>query len=104
MSRVQSTPAVEGDAEPSRERLAVRLSPTLKETVERAAGIRGETLTEFVRRTISDAAWTIIRDYEVMTLSEQDSEAFLDALAHPPEPNDALRTAAARYAALVQRA
>lgn len=87
------------EAESSRERLAVRLSPALKETVEQAARIRGESLTEFVRRTIADAAWATIRDHEVMLLSERDAQAFLAALAQPPAPNDALRAAAARYAA-----
>ena len=32
-------------------------------------------------------------------LSERDSAAFVDALLHPPEPNEALKSAAARYKA-----
>jgi uncharacterized protein (DUF1778 family) len=99
MVRNPSAPSAEHGDELARERLAVRLSPQLKQAVMRAAQVRGESLTDFVLRTISDAAWTTLRDHDLMTLSERDTAAFLDALAHPANPNDALQTAAARYAA-----
>jgi uncharacterized protein (DUF1778 family) len=103
MVRNSSAAPAEHDDAPARERLAVRLSPQLKETVMQAARIRGESLTDFVLRTISDAAWTTLREHDLITLSERDTAAFLDALANPPSPNDALQTAAARYAAQISQ-
>lgn len=103
MSKIRNTAAAEATSELARERLAIRLSPALKETVTRAANVRGESLTDFVLRTISDAAWSTLRDHEVMTLSERDSTAFLAALANPAGPNEALQAAAARYAAQLQQ-
>jgi uncharacterized protein (DUF1778 family) len=37
--------------------------------------------------------------YEIWYLSERDSIVFIQALLNPPEPNDALKAAAARYKA-----
>jgi len=36
-------------------------------------------------------------DSTSIELSERDQQAFLEALLNPPEPNDALRRAAAAY-------
>jgi uncharacterized protein (DUF1778 family) len=38
-----------------------------------------------------------IMDYDIWVLSERDSLAFVEKLLNPPEPNDALKQAAARY-------
>ena len=38
-----------------------------------------------------------IEEASTLVLNDADRDAFLDALAHPPEPNDRLRTAAERH-------
>ena len=40
---------------------------------------------------------------ERISLTEKDSVIFLAALANPPEPNEALKAAAARYRRLTER-
>lgn len=42
-------------------------------------------------------------DARPLRLSARDSQAFAEALLNPPEPNDALRNAKARYDKLVKR-
>jgi hypothetical protein len=38
----------------------------------------------------------------VLRVSQRDAEAFVEALAHPPKPNAALRTAAKRWSKTVE--
>lgn len=42
-----------------------------------------------------------IHDHEVITLSERDSRAFIEALLHPEPANETLREGAERYKALM---
>lgn len=69
--------------------------------LQRAAAIRGTSLTEFVLSAAQDAAVRTIRDHEVITLSERDSRAFIEALLHPEPANQPLREGAERYKALM---
>lgn len=87
------------DTEAARERLALRCSAAQKEQIQRAAQIRGLSVSEFVLHVVADAAWQTIRDHELMALSERDSEAFFGAILKPPVPGPRLQQAAERYAA-----
>jgi uncharacterized protein (DUF1778 family) len=69
--------------------------------LQRAAAIRGTSLTEFVLSAAQDAAVRTIRDHEVITLSERDSRAFIEALLHPEPANQPLREGVERYKALM---
>ena len=42
-------------------------------------------------------ACRVIEQHQTLKLSVEDSEAFVDALLNPPEPNDALKAAAQTY-------
>lgn len=84
------------------ERIAVRLSPDAKRTLERAARISGRSLTDFVVDNAVSAAQKAIEDSERMRLEEQDRTVFLAALADPPAPNEALKAAVARYRSLTE--
>lgn len=46
-----------------------------------------------------DAAGQTIREYDVITLSERDSRAFVEALLHLEPANETLHAAAKRYKA-----
>lgn len=83
-----------------RERLEARCSAEQKRLLERAAGLRGQTLSEFVVGSASREAEQAIREHEIITLSAEDSRAFVAALLNPPEPTAYLRAALARYDAL----
>ena len=78
-------------------RIEARISPEQKETFERAAEMEGVTLTDFAVSSMQRAAVQVFQDHAMITLSNRDQRAFVEALMNPPEPNDALRAAAKRY-------
>src|SRR5438105_1019561 len=78
-------------------RLDLRIDPERKERLKRAAAIRRQTLTDFVLGTAEREAEAVLREEQTIALSPEASAAFVDALMHPPEPNDALRDAWRRY-------
>lgn len=79
------------------QRLMARISADQKTLLQRAADIRGQTLTEFVVSAAQDAATRAIVDQEVIELSLRDSRAFAEGMLNPPPVNTALRAAARRY-------
>ena len=79
-------------------RLNVRLASDLKETIEEAASVQGQTLTEFTIATTVREARRVLRDAQVTNLSRKDRDSFFAALeAADAKPNDALKAAARRY-------
>ncbi|MEZ4267722.1 MAG: DUF1778 domain-containing protein [Myxococcota bacterium] len=81
------------------ERLEARISSELKAILSRAASLRGRSLTDFVLASASEAAHRVIRESEILELSERDQLAFAEALVNPPAPSPALRDAVRRYQA-----
>jgi len=79
------------------ERLEARISPAQKRILERAASMRGATLTDFVLASAQEAAVKTIKEFEILSLCNEAREVFVKALINPPAPNKALRAAAARY-------
>jgi uncharacterized protein (DUF1778 family) len=90
-----------GGARPARERVDFRLEPEHKALIERAAAYRGETMTGYAISTLVREAQRVVREHEVVTLSERDRDRFLELLENPPEPTDALRRAATRHQTLI---
>jgi uncharacterized protein (DUF1778 family) len=81
----------------AQDRIDARLPADTKQLIERAAVITGVTLSDFVISRAYEAAAAIVREYDTWVLSRRESKAFVDALLNPPEPNKALRAAAAGY-------
>ena len=79
------------------ERLAARVTPAQKQLIERAASLRGTSVTEFVVASAHEAAISTIKDFEVLHLQDQAREVFINAVLNPPKPNAAARAAAERY-------
>ena len=79
------------------ERLEARVTPAQKRLIERAASLRGTSVTEFVVASAQEAATTTIKDFDVLHLRDQAREVFINAVLRPPAPNDAARAAAERY-------
>jgi uncharacterized protein (DUF1778 family) len=79
------------------DRIDARLPAETKQLIERAAVITGVTLSDFVISKAYEAAAAIVREHNTWVLSRRESKAFVEALLSPPEPNKALRAAAARY-------
>jgi len=79
------------------DRLEARIPSDVKATLVRAASLRGQSLSDFVVSCAADEAMRVIRENEVLELSEQDQVAFAEALLNPPDPSPALVRAALRY-------
>src|SRR5712691_3418407 len=83
------------------QRLMARISDDQKRLLQRAAEIRGQTLTEFVVSAARDAAIRAIVDQEVIEFSLRDSRAFAEGMLNPPPVNASLRAAARRYKKII---
>lgn len=79
------------------ERVEIRLTPTQKRTIERAANLRGTTVTDFILQEVQPAAEAAIREHETLELRGEDRRIFVEALLNPKKPNEALRKAVARH-------
>jgi uncharacterized protein (DUF1778 family) len=71
-------------------RINLRVSPSAKALIERAAAIMGSTVSGFMLQNIYETASKVVAQYETMTLSNRDRDAFLNALDNPSEPTQAL--------------
>lgn len=79
------------------ERLEARVSPEQKDLFRRAAAIEGRNLSEFIVQNLAEVAGRVVREAEVIQLSDQDRKIFLKEIRQPRKPNKALRDAADRY-------
>src|ERR1700674_3160026 len=79
------------------QRLEARVTPEQKRLIERAATLRGTTVTEFVVRSAQEAATNTIKDFEVLHLRDEARDVFVNVVLNPPAPSDAARAAAERY-------
>lgn len=79
------------------ERLETRVTADQKRLIERAAALQGRTVTDFVLTSVQDAARRAIEEHQILDLSLQDSQAFVDALLEPAPVNDRLRDTIRRY-------
>src|ERR1700693_6256644 len=84
------------------QRLMARISTDQKRLLQRAADIRGQTLTEFVVSAAQEGATRAIVDQEVIELSLRDSQAFAEGLLNPPPVDASLRAAARRYKKIME--
>lgn len=80
-----------------RERIDVRLLPEQKVFIEKAAGIRGVSVTDFIIQNAVENATRTIQQHETWTLERPDAELFFQALLAPPVPGVQLKKAAKRY-------
>ena len=74
-------------------RLEARVPADVKVLLARAAGLQGRSLTDFVVTAATEAAREVIREHELLALSERDQRAFAEALLNPPAPSPALQKA-----------
>ena len=84
------------------ERLEARVPSEIKALFQRAADLKGLTLTDYVINALVDDAQQVIRDHEVLTLTGRNREVFLRALLNPPSPSESLIAALARYRKMIE--
>jgi uncharacterized protein (DUF1778 family) len=69
-------------------RLEARVTLDQKQLMERAAGLRGQNLTEFMISVLADAATQTIKDRELIELTDRDRLVFAEALLNPDPPSE----------------
>jgi uncharacterized protein (DUF1778 family) len=79
-------------------RFDTRLAKEQKDLFEYAAGLGGfRNLTDFVIHAANEKSKQIIAEHNLILASQRDQQIFFDAITGDALPNDALKTAAARY-------
>jgi len=84
-------------------RLEARVPVKVYDQMQRAARLRGMTLTGYLIATAGEDARRVVEDAEIMRLAREDQIRFAEALIHPPKPNKRLVRAAKRHAELIAR-
>jgi uncharacterized protein (DUF1778 family) len=83
-------------------RLEARIPVQVYNTMQRAARLRGMTLTGYLLATAGEDARRVVEEAEIMRLAREDQIRFAEALITPPKPNARLARAAKRHAALIE--
>lgn len=83
-------------------RIEMRASKSERRQFEEAACLSGMKLSEFLRRSALDKSCEIIRKSNSIILSNEDRDAFLNALENPPEPNKKLKQALKHHKRLIK--
>ena len=78
-------------------RLDLRIDQEQKELLERAASLRGLSLSSYLLSNSIEAATKDIESHEKLVLSDNDRDLFLSLMENPPEPNQALKSAMRRF-------
>jgi uncharacterized protein (DUF1778 family) len=79
-------------------RLNFRLARPLKEVIEEAAAVTGQTVSDFAVSTLVQAARKVVDQRDVTELTNRDRDRFLALIDDTSKkPNKALRDAAERY-------
>jgi uncharacterized protein (DUF1778 family) len=81
------------------ERTEARLLPEQKERIERAANLKGLSLSDFMVQHADEAAIRTIQLHTSWTLEKQDRDVFVQALLNPPEPSARVKAAVKRFRA-----
>src|SRR3954453_805257 len=79
------------------DRLNFRLEPQKKRLIEQAAALKGLSVTDFAVMTLFREAQEVLKEEQMLVLSDRDRDAFLAALDNPPPPNQKALSAARAY-------
>jgi uncharacterized protein (DUF1778 family) len=83
---------------PSDARLNFRLPAPLKETIEEAAALSGQTVSDFAISALAFSARQVIAAHDQTLLNNRQRDAFIALLDRKNDrPNNALAAAARRY-------
>ncbi len=77
--------------EANSERVDLRMTPTAKRTLQRAAAVANKTVSEFLLDSSLSAAFDMLADRRVFQLDEARWAAFMTELDRSPKDNPRLR-------------
>lgn len=72
-------------------RIEFRTNVYNKKLIEKAAIIKGQTLSSYILNKIVESAKKDIEEVESLHLSENDRDIFYSLITNPPAPNDNLK-------------
>lgn len=78
-------------------RIDLRISPEQKELLERAASLKGLSVSSYLLSNSIETATRDIESHEKLVMSDNDRDLFLSLMENPPEPNQALKSAMKRF-------
>jgi uncharacterized protein (DUF1778 family) len=81
-------------------RLEARITREALAVVRRAAEIQGRSVSDFVVAAAQEVAQKAVTEIEVIRLSREAQEKFVELLLNPPEPAPALKRAFERHRAM----
>jgi len=84
------------------DRITARVPHPTREIIERAAAVYGATISQFIVQASVERANEVLHRMEMVKLSSQDAQIFIDALTNPPLPNKRLREAVRAHKRLVE--
>ena len=90
--------------EKATDNIEMRVKPSDKVRISRAAVLTGVKLATFVRASASREAERILREHQTTALSARDSRTLLEALDNPPLPSNAARDAVRDYRSRIANA
>ena len=90
--------------EKATDHLEMRVKPSDKERLSRAAELTGVRLTTFVRASAVREAERVLHEHQTTVLSERDRRTLLEALDNPPAPTRAARDAVRGYRSRIAHA
>ena len=79
------------------QRTEARLLPEQKKRIERAAHIKGVSISDFIVQNADEAAIRTIEQHESWILTEADRDVFFNALMNPREPSPRMKAAVKRF-------
>jgi len=78
-------------------RLDFRLNRQVKEVIEQAAAVSGQSVSDFAVSALYRTAKEVLEREQATRLSNRDRDVFLAMLDSDAKPNEALKRAAKRY-------
>jgi len=78
-------------------RLEARIPSNQKAMLQRAAVLQGQSLSEFLVASATKEARQVIREHEILELTERDQLTFAQALLDPAPASERLTKAARDY-------
>ena len=82
-------------------RIEARIAPSALLLVKRAAELQGRSISDFVVAAAQEIAYKTIDEAQLIRLSIQDQQRFVELLLHPPALAPALKRARNAHARLI---
>ena len=86
------------------ERIEARTSPDVRQLIEKAAKLEGRSISDFVISLATAGARRTILEFNAISLSAKDQEAFAASLLNPKPVPEALKRAKKRHEELIEPA